>query len=228
MAGGRRRRDSEETRRLNAGAGANSMHAAARSKRRWLQFSLRGLLVAITLGGIWLGRHVERVKHQKQAVAVWRGLGAEIGFRHELTRSKLGVLYFDSQLSPPAPAAVRRLLGDEHFETPIRVRLVTSKKVASQDFAALAGLPELETLEVYGRFQLTDTTLAQLGRLRRLERLVLANIDGASDASRISAAALDDLSRLGSLQELYLFDDVFSEADVESLRAALPDCKIGR
>ena len=210
----------------HGGLGAHSILAL--KQRRWLQFSLRGLLVAITLGGIWLGRHVERVKHQKQAVAVWRGLGAEIGFRHELTQPKLGVAYFDSRRAPPAPAAVRRLLGDEHFETPIRMRLVTSKMVASQDFAALAGLPELETLEVYARFQLTDATLAQLGRLRRLKRLVLANIDGASDASGVSPAALDDLSRLGSLRELYLFDDVFIEADVERLRAALPDCKIGR
>lgn len=202
------------------------MSAAPRTRRRWLQFSLRGLLVVLTLLGVWLGRHVERVRRQKLSVAVWSGLGAQISYRHELTRAKNGTLYFDSRMSPPAPAAARHLLGDEHFQTPIRLRLVTSQQVSAEDFAALGGLPELETLEIYARIQLTDETARQLRRCGRLERLVLANIDGESDAAGISAAFLENLAAMTSLRELFLLDGAFSDAEIDELRRALPECQI--
>lgn len=202
------------------------MSTAAKMKRRWLQFSLRGLLVALTLLGVWLGLHVERVKRQQLAVAVWSGLGADISYRHELTRAKNGTLYFDSSVPPPGPVAVRRLLGDKHFETPVRLHLVTSQKISADDFAALAGLPELQTLEIYGRFQLTDETARRLRGLGRLERLVLANVDGESDASGISEAFIKNLAAMASLRELYLLDGAFSDAEIAKLRRALPECHI--
>jgi hypothetical protein len=204
------------------------MNAPTKTKRRWLQFSLRGLLLMLTLAGIWLGRHVERVRRQKYAVGVWTRHGAEIGFRHQLVRSKSGMLYFDSRLSPPGPAAAHRLLGDEHFESVIRLRLVTSQKITEEDFAALAGFPDLRTLEIYARFQLTKNATRHLRGLRRLERLVLANADGASDASASSDACVDDLGNLVSLHELFLLDGAFSEADIAKLRRAIPECKIVR
>lgn len=204
------------------------MSTATKTKRRWLQFSLRGLLVVLTLAGIWLGRHVERVRRQKCAIGVWASHGAEIGFRHELVRSKSGMLYFDSRLTPPGPAAARRLLGDEHFESVIRLRLVTSQKITEEDFAALAGFPDLQTLEIYARFQITNNATRHLCGFRRLERLVLANADGASDASGISDKCLNDLGNLASLRELFLLDGAFSDADVAKLRRALPECKIVR
>lgn len=202
------------------------MSAAIRSSRRWLQFSLRGLLVLLTLLGVLLGRHVERVRRQKLAVAVWNGLGAEISYRHERTRAKSGALYFDSRLAPPAPAAARRLLGDEHFQTPIRLRLVTSQKVSAEDFAALGGLPELENLEIYARIQLTDETARRLRRFGRLERLVLANLDGQSDATGISTAFLENLAEMTTLRELFLLDGAFGDAEIDKLRRALPECQI--
>lgn len=204
----------------------HAMNTAGASGRRWLQFSLRTFLVLLTLLGIWLGRHVELTKRQKRSVAVWRDLGAEIGCRHEMVRAKDGRIYFESRLDPPAPAAVRRWLGDEHFETVVKVQLVTSKQLTEEDFAALTGLPDLQTLEIYARFQLDDETIRQLGALGRLERLVLGNVDGGSDRARISAACLEDLTGLTSLRELFLLDDAFSEADLTKLRRALPKCNI--
>lgn len=204
------------------------MSAASRTKRRWLQFSLRTFLVVFALLGIGLGRHVERVRRQKLAVAAWQELGAEIGCRHQLTRTKFGTAYFDNRAALPGPAAAHRVLGAEHFETVISLRLITSKQISEEDFAALAGLPDLRTLEIYARFQLTDQAISHLRGLDQLERLVLANVDGESDASRISDACLDDLAALESLRELFLLDQAFTDADVAKLRRALPECDIVR
>jgi len=202
------------------------MSAPRRTKRRWLQFSLRTFLVLFALLGIGLGRHVERARRQKLAVAAWQQLGAEIGCRHQLTRTKFGTTYFDNRAALPGPAAAHRVLGSEHFETVIRLRLITSKQISEQDFTALEGLPDLRTLEIYGRFQLTDESVSHLRRLARLERLVLANVDGESDPSRLSDACLDDLAGLESLRELFLLDQAFTDADVARLRRALPRCNI--
>ncbi|HEV7223852.1 MAG TPA: hypothetical protein VGN42_14185 [Pirellulales bacterium] len=202
------------------------MDAASRTKRRWFQFSLRTFLVLFALLGIALGRHVERAKRQKLALVAWQELGAEIGCRHQMARTKFGTVYFDSRAAPPGPAALRPFLGAEHFETVVKLQLITSKQISEQDFAALADLPDLRTLEIYARFQLTDEAVSHLRGLARLERLVLANVDGESDASRISGACLDDLAGLASLQELFLLDQAFSDADLATLRRALPDCNI--
>jgi hypothetical protein len=48
---------------------------SVRPCRRWLRFSLRTMLVVVTLLGVWLGVKVEQARRQKRAVDTLKALG---------------------------------------------------------------------------------------------------------------------------------------------------------
>jgi hypothetical protein len=79
------------------------MYRPQQRKRRWLQFSLRTLLVAVTLLAVWLGLWTDRARRQRVAVQRVRELGGDI--RYDYENQKGG--------QPPGPEWLRRLLGDE-------------------------------------------------------------------------------------------------------------------
>ena len=53
---------------------------ARRSRRRWLQFSLRGFLVVLTIGCVWLGWQTERAREQANAVKAIEALGGVVQY----------------------------------------------------------------------------------------------------------------------------------------------------
>ena len=71
-------------------------------RRRWLRFSLRGLLIVVTLVAVWLGWNVHVVRQGKAALAEYRGSG-ELTAHNELNPS-------GKKLS-----LVRELMGDTHM-----------------------------------------------------------------------------------------------------------------
>jgi hypothetical protein len=202
------------------------VNSRQKKPRRWLQYSLRSFAIALTLFGVFLGLRVEKARRQKAAVTVWRGLGAQIVCRHEMIFGPAGFLGVNSLAEPPGPDWARRLLGAEYFDTVDSVQLATFRQVTDADFAALAGLPDLKTLEVYARFRISDEGIGQLRALTRIERLVLANTEGKSDPACVSDASLQTLAKLRSLRELFLLDAVFSAESADHLRRQIPDCKI--
>jgi hypothetical protein len=50
--------------------------------RRWLQFSLRGLLTALTIGCAWLGWKVERARKRGEAIDAIVGQGGLVIYKH--------------------------------------------------------------------------------------------------------------------------------------------------
>src|SRR4051812_45101623 len=89
--------------------------APARPKRRWLRFTLRTLLVAVTLVGIWLAVTVNAARRQASAVAMILRSGGKVIFDYQIVRS-IGADGFCSanlETSPPAPEWLRRLVGDD-------------------------------------------------------------------------------------------------------------------
>ena len=55
---------------------STAAYPVRRSRRRWFQFSLRGFLVVLTIGCLWLGWKVERAQSQREAVAKIESVGA--------------------------------------------------------------------------------------------------------------------------------------------------------
>ena len=56
-------------------------------KRRWLQFSLRTLMVVVTVFCIWMGITAKRARLQKQAVEAVLEAGGRIIYEHQETNS---------------------------------------------------------------------------------------------------------------------------------------------
>ena len=72
-------------------------------KRRWLQFSLRTMLLVVTVFCIWLGITAKRARDQKQAIATIMEMGGGIGFQHKVDNTE-----------PPGPEWLRRLIAKRH------------------------------------------------------------------------------------------------------------------
>lgn len=99
-----------------------------KSGRRWLQFSLRGFLVVLTTGCLWLGWKVERAREQREAVAAIKELGGTVYYDWEI----------DTGGKPRGPAWLRRLIGDEHFQKVQMVNLCPAPTLGQGDIGRLA------------------------------------------------------------------------------------------
>jgi hypothetical protein len=163
---------------------ATSAHSeppsTAPRKRRWcLSYSLRALLVLITIFGIWLGIKVDQARRQKQAVDTLRTFGAGFWYEHQRTDEGL----FDGRIELAVPTWARELCGDDFFQTVtgfyIRRRVGKDRMrtlppaIADEDLKCLADLPHLEWLEI----ERTPITDAGLAHLRHPERLRGVSLD---------------------------------------------------
>src|SRR5688572_26162539 len=82
-------------------------------RRRWLRFSLRTLLVAVTVLSVWLGVKVDQARRQKRAVETLQALGADIRYEHQ----RLAEGGFDGRIELDVPEWARELCGDDFFQT---------------------------------------------------------------------------------------------------------------
>src|SRR5262245_53532355 len=87
----------------------------ASPKRRWLRFSLRSLLIVVTIFGVWLGWELQIVRHRKAERARLEKLGAFFtSDRSEEVTGSLDMYGFNpDQLGKISPS--RALLGDTGY-----------------------------------------------------------------------------------------------------------------
>ncbi len=99
-----------------------SNEANAKPKRRWFRFSLRTMLVAITIVTVWLGWNLHAVRQRKaalQLLSTRRPIEARTsssGAYHYITSPDNGFGPLGVEYRPATPfrvSAVRRLLGDQ-------------------------------------------------------------------------------------------------------------------
>jgi len=148
----------------------------SRPWRKYLRFSVRGLIVLVMVIGVGLGLLVRSAHIQRDAVA------AIVNAR--------GLVYYDWQDLPGgelwAPSWLVDLIGVDFFGYVTSVYLVHSSTA-------------------------TDTVIAQLGRLTRLQNL---NLDDTS----VSNAGLVNLKGLTSLSDLSLSYTQVSDAGLAHLK----------
>ena len=77
------------------------------TRHRWLRFSLRGLLIGVTLVAIWLGWNVHVVRQRKAALAELKE------FRPVVKNTSREDLYF---INEKKLFFVRKLMGDAHVD----------------------------------------------------------------------------------------------------------------
>ncbi|MEX2142884.1 MAG: hypothetical protein WD894_26745 [Pirellulales bacterium] len=171
-------------------------------RRRWLRFSLRTMLIVITVLSVWLGVKVDQARKQKRAVDTLRAFGADIRYEHH--RGKNGLLHnADNELNVPAWA--RQLCGDDFFQTVRgiyflqlqRPKQTRPHRITDEELKCLADLPHLERLYI-DNAPITDAGLAHLRHPEYLREVNLRQtkvgddfVRRLSDSERLQVLVLD-------------------------------------
>jgi hypothetical protein len=215
------------------------------SPRRWFQFSLRTLLVIVTIGSVAGGWWINRAFQQRAAVRRFYELTAN---RHnpfwgELTT--MGYRYKGKDKSKPVIPKwlhwLRDMIGEECFGEVTGVQLLDTP-ATNDDLKYLAVLPSVERvwlsstnvnddglplLKVCPKLKflalegtpITDAGIAHLTAFRDLEYLSLSG-------TKCTDAGLVHLAKLPRLTHLLLWDTAITDAGYQKLQAALPECEI--
>ena len=192
-------------------------------KRRWMQFSLRSMLILTALISAWLAFYYVPAKQADRAAKALEEKGIIVHYDYQHVPGTRPFTY--SFLVPqPGPAFLRKLLGDglfQHAESIRRDRtalkaddlspLETIPTIRSVYFYAcqigdehlkhLAGMRLLELLSV-GEGQITDQGLSNLANLTELRTLDLSHNQIHGDGLKHLAG----LAKLTGLLSLLQFD----------------------
>jgi hypothetical protein len=163
--------------------------------RRFFQFGLRGLIVAVALVSIavgWLAVRLREADRQRSAIAAIVSSGGTVEYAHENQVDESG--NWIPAARPPGPAWLRRLLGDDFFARAYNVTFFHQTELTNADLSQLATLKKLnEVAIIEGR--ITDDGLDVIGRLTNLKWLRLCEVP-ITDAG---LARLEPLENLESL-----------------------------
>lgn len=133
------------------------------------RFSLRNLLIAVSLLGVllgWIGRQIQQSREDSRLAGMCIELGATISYTGEeggrVTEIAFGI-------DDPE-------LNDEHLKQLVKLsRLRTiclqNTQVTGSGLAVLADFPALRVLHVNGKAHLTDEGMRNLKQLSNLEEL---------------------------------------------------------
>ncbi|MBC7852591.1 MAG: hypothetical protein IAF94_04060 [Pirellulaceae bacterium] len=205
-------------------------------KPLWYQFSLRTLLVFMTLLCLGPGSYV--AYEQQTAREQQRAAKALV---------KLGCVFSIDETAAPRSAAMRLILGDESFRNVKGIAF--SSLVDPEPYLADFGLrhlrsfPHLKTLDFSACNQFTDADLEEISELSRLQYLDLnfthlsdagmvhfaglTKLKGLSlDRTEVSDAGLAHLTGLTQLEYLYVSKTQVTQDGVNRLQMALPHCRI--
>jgi len=183
--------------------------------RRYLRFSVRGLIVLVLVTGVWLGWIVRSARIQREAVAAITNAGAEVEYDLEWSNGK-----FIPSGKPWAPGWLADLIGVDYFGhvtnvvydvVPSEAAKLPSAEVGlltrrerprfSADDLVAASLSDLHSLANLGELDLsyrdlTDTDLANLKGLTSLKVLYLSYNLQMTDAGLAHLKGLTTLSLL--------------------------------
>jgi len=136
-----------------------------RRPRRFLQFSLRSLLVfvlLVSIGMSWLGVRLERARRQREAVEAIRAAGGGVHYDYE---------WENPSGEPSVPKWASAFLGHDFFYDAVEVT-VCPGDFSDEEAVYLKRLTKLEMLYLYGT-QITDAGVTHLERLTGLAILEL-------------------------------------------------------
>ncbi len=197
------------------------------TRRKRYQFSIRSLLILMTLlGGLlaWWGADLQREIRRIQGIHTLLAWGGTVQTVRDPSwrGSFLSLLGWDAGKRVDSVALSGKQITDESTEIlrrfpELRVLRLFECQVTNAGFQNLAPLEKLEHLDIHGT-QITDAPLSRLANLPRLSTLVL---DGVQ-LTKTSAVHLGNIHALNSLGL------VGGQVDGESIRlcAELPQVAV--
>jgi hypothetical protein len=180
--------------------------AAPTPKRRWFQYSLRTLLVFVTLCAFacsWLAVKLQQARRQWEAVDAIQRLGGGVLYDWQVD-ANLNVL---PNPQPPGPKWLRSLSGYDFFQSVSSVFLPGG--VTDKELQHVKGFNGLQQLWLFGA-RITDAGVEQLKDFNRLREL---NVAGTP----ITDAGLQHLAGLNRLQRLSLDHSQITDAGMQYL-----------
>jgi hypothetical protein len=142
-------------------------------KRRWLQFSLRTLMIATAVVAVacgWLGSKIEQKRRQRSAVAELIKSGSQVNFDYQ--KSQAG---YDTRAEPFGPAWLRALLGDNFFSEADCIYCLGGLE-------NLEEFPHLRLLRIMMANRVTDDGLKYVKGLTELQDLVFIDTEVSNSA----------------------------------------------
>jgi hypothetical protein len=183
------------------------------SWRRYLRFSVRGLIVFVLVIAVGLGWIVRSAHIQRDAVAAIKKAGGSVFYSwqwdhgHSILRGR-----------PWAPSWLVEFTGVEFFGHVTGVNLEGSSGPADTVLAEVGQLNQLQILSL-SNASVTDAGLAHLKELTNLDFLGLRN-------TQVTDAGLVHLKGLTNLSDLVLNGTQVTDAGMNELKQALPGLTI--
>lgn len=141
-----------------------------KSTLKWYQFSLRMLLVVVTLFALLCSYFAvvrERVRKKREAVEAIGKLGGAVIYDFEQDAKNTS---FDPPI-PPAPDILIRKFGIDFFADAAEVKF-GQQKIRDQDLQWLRGMTKLNHLQIASG-DITDAGISNIAGLTRIENLYL-------------------------------------------------------
>ncbi len=174
-------------------------------RRRFFRYSLRTLLVVVTVFCVFLGTiglQIKRAREQRLSVEAILELGGFVSYAHERNQS-----------DPPGPEWLRWLIGDEYFVSVVAVGFRGGR-------SPLPGIIDYAPgREPFFEPNVTDEDLSHLRDLTNLENLYISS-------NKVTDAGLKLLKDLPQLRQLYLRSPRITGEGLKKLRQDLPNCEI--
>jgi internalin A len=178
----------------------------SRPWRRFLRFSVRGLIVSVLVIGGWLGWVVREARIQRDAVAAIKKAGGDVWYDWQWHNGR------KTPGKPWAPEWLIRAIGVDYFGRVAGVSCLHRVSVPGYDrtftahFKSLGDLTDLD-------LSFTAVTDDGLANLAGLTNLVTLNLEG----TQITDAGLIHLERLTKIETLYLPDNRITDAGLSHL-----------
>src|SRR4051794_10677016 len=114
------------------------------SKRSRWKFSLKTLLIVLTLFCVWFGTWAGQSNRQRRAVEAIARNGGEFRYAHQKKAGTTGSnTIFLAQAEPPGPKWLRQCLGDDYFVTPVTLSITNQGEIRDDCLAQIDALPYL-------------------------------------------------------------------------------------
>lgn len=212
---------------------APKLQHETKPKRRRYQFSLRTLLIVVTLCSLpmaWFGHRYRQSQSEKKAIAWVTEQGGRVGYGSGLINQWFPSLVRSVNLRN---TAVGDLAPLTNFT---KLRMLDLHETQVSDLSPLAKLTDLEVLWLY-ETQVKDLSpLAELTNLKNLS-LVFVPVRDLSPLSKLENLKFLNLNytpvkdpaplvHLVNLESLHLSGTQVSHEQIQMLKRAIPDCDI--